>query len=304
MRLEQLSQIIEIADTGSFSEAARRLFISQPSLSRSVKQFEEELGYELFERTRSGVVLTERGKLVLERARTVERECQHLTDELITGESPARPTLRTASLYCRVTSRLPFPITRYDGQPVMLHYHNSTSLDEIIGLISTLQVDYATICVLSPFIKEMKIRLKNLDIEYHEVSRSAIYAAVGPASPLYGAEKTSRAEILGQTVICFADYSGDLMCNFAEALGIAAQARGLIKTNNPKIFYQAIHETSALGLIAVPPEIFPEMCEYSDIRLIPIEDSEIYAEYAWIKLRRVELGKFVIEETASRESVF
>ena len=58
MKLEQLSQVIEIADTGSFSEAARKLFITQPALSRSVKQLEQELGYEIFERNSSGVVLT------------------------------------------------------------------------------------------------------------------------------------------------------------------------------------------------------------------------------------------------------
>ena len=59
LKLEQLSEIIQIANMGSFSEAARVLYISQPNLSRSVKQLEEELGFEIFVRKSDGVVLTE-----------------------------------------------------------------------------------------------------------------------------------------------------------------------------------------------------------------------------------------------------
>ena len=58
------------------------------------------------------------------------------------------------------------------------------------------------------------------------------------------------------------------------------------------------------GHVAVPPDMFSEMCEYSDIRLIPITDSDSYAEYAWIKLRRVKLDEFALGEIAAKESVF
>ena len=160
MKLEQQSQVIEIADTGSFSEAARKLFITQPALSRSVKQLEQELGYEIFERNSSGVVLTVQGRSVLERAKTIERECQRMTDSLRFESPVQRKSLRTAALFCRVTSMLPDPIVRYDGQPVSLQYYNSTDLDEIMDMISTQSVDYATICILSPHIREIKMKLK------------------------------------------------------------------------------------------------------------------------------------------------
>ena len=54
MTLTQLRYIIAIADTGSMNEAAKSLFISQPSLSLAVKELEKEIGTELFKRSNRG----------------------------------------------------------------------------------------------------------------------------------------------------------------------------------------------------------------------------------------------------------
>ena len=58
MTLTQLRYIIAIADTGSMNEAAKSLFISQPSLSLAVKELEKEIGTELFKRSNRGVSVT------------------------------------------------------------------------------------------------------------------------------------------------------------------------------------------------------------------------------------------------------
>ncbi len=71
MNLKQLEQFVVIAETLSFREAARRLHISQPPLSVSVRKLEEELGQKLFDRSRRGVELTEVGAAVLTHARRV-----------------------------------------------------------------------------------------------------------------------------------------------------------------------------------------------------------------------------------------
>ena len=48
MTLNQLRNVIAIADTGSMNEAAKQLYIAQPSLSQSLKELEKEIGAELF----------------------------------------------------------------------------------------------------------------------------------------------------------------------------------------------------------------------------------------------------------------
>ena len=55
MTVQQCRYVIEIAKTGSFSEAAKQLFVAQSSLSVSIKALEGELGIKIFERSTNGV---------------------------------------------------------------------------------------------------------------------------------------------------------------------------------------------------------------------------------------------------------
>ena len=68
MEIRQLEYFCQIANTGSINEAARRLNMSQPPLSYQIRQLEKELNVTLFERTRTGVTLTEAGKVLYERS--------------------------------------------------------------------------------------------------------------------------------------------------------------------------------------------------------------------------------------------
>lgn len=71
MTLAQLRYMITIADTGSMNEAAKALYISQPSLSQAVKELEEEIGVEIFRRSNRGVSVTQEGREFLGYARQV-----------------------------------------------------------------------------------------------------------------------------------------------------------------------------------------------------------------------------------------
>ena len=62
MNIQQMRIVQAIADHGSFREAAKRLYLSQPSLSQAVKEVETELEVQLFERTNQGARLTAEGE--------------------------------------------------------------------------------------------------------------------------------------------------------------------------------------------------------------------------------------------------
>ncbi|MGT2637932.1 LysR family transcriptional regulator [Streptococcus ratti] len=71
MRIQQLYYIIKIVETGSMNEAAKQLFITQPSLSNAVRDLEREMGIEIFIRNPKGITLTKDGVEFLSYARQV-----------------------------------------------------------------------------------------------------------------------------------------------------------------------------------------------------------------------------------------
>ena len=69
MTLNQLRYVVEAAAAGSITEAAQRLFITQPSLTAAIHALEEELGIVIFRRTNKGITLTVKGEEFLAYAR-------------------------------------------------------------------------------------------------------------------------------------------------------------------------------------------------------------------------------------------
>ncbi|TVY02008.1 LysR family transcriptional regulator [Cohnella terricola] len=78
MTLQQLKYVIEVAARGSINEAAKRLFISQPSLSNAIKDLEEEMQLTIFERSNKGISLSKEGIEFLSYARQVVEQAELL----------------------------------------------------------------------------------------------------------------------------------------------------------------------------------------------------------------------------------
>lgn len=100
LKLKQIKLLILLAETGNLSETARQANMSQPALSRWLKELEEDVGHELFVRHAKGLSVTEAGNILLAHARRIlieaERTQQDLNDvskgyrrTLIIGMSPA-----------------------------------------------------------------------------------------------------------------------------------------------------------------------------------------------------------------------
>jgi LysR family hydrogen peroxide-inducible transcriptional activator len=78
--LRQLEYIVAVADTGQFVEAARQCAVSQPALSKQVREVEDMLGIELFERARPRVIVTREGEEIVRRARHLLAQARELVD--------------------------------------------------------------------------------------------------------------------------------------------------------------------------------------------------------------------------------
>lgn len=89
MTLQQLKYIIEIVNCGSINEAAKGLFITQPSLSNAVKELEAEIGFNLFIRTSKGITLSVDGAEFLGYARQVVEQAG-LLEQRYLNKKPSR----------------------------------------------------------------------------------------------------------------------------------------------------------------------------------------------------------------------
>lgn len=83
--LRQLQYVVAVAETGRFHEAAKKLHVSQPSLSAQIADVEAQLGVTLMERGRGGAVMTPLGEDFVRRARTVLRHVEDLKAAMIHG---------------------------------------------------------------------------------------------------------------------------------------------------------------------------------------------------------------------------
>ena len=80
MTIIQLEYLLAVANHGSFSQAAEKCFVTQPSLSMQVKNLEEELGVILLDRSKKPVIPTEAGTLVLNQAREAVMAFRRVTE--------------------------------------------------------------------------------------------------------------------------------------------------------------------------------------------------------------------------------
>ncbi|WP_174279357.1 LysR substrate-binding domain-containing protein [Sphingomonas bacterium] len=83
MKLTQLRDLAAIAETGGLRRAARRLGLSQPALSRSIRELEDELGVRLFDRSIGGMALTEAGRTFATRGDAARRELERAREEAL-----------------------------------------------------------------------------------------------------------------------------------------------------------------------------------------------------------------------------
>ncbi|WP_321949569.1 LysR family transcriptional regulator [Paraburkholderia sp. J10-1] len=118
MKIHQLRALVEVAATGTLKGAAYRLHVTQPAVTKAIRELEDEFGVRLFERNPWGVVPTPEGVALLQRARTVVREMERAEEDLahmkgrregrlVIGVSPIAGTAGLAEAFVEFRRRWP-----------------------------------------------------------------------------------------------------------------------------------------------------------------------------------------------------
>lgn len=96
-----LRYFVAVAEEGTLTRAAELLFVSQPALTKQIKQLEAQLGVRLFTRSRTGMALTEPGRVLQERVPVLLDEWDQVLRETKRAASRAACVLRVGFIQCR-----------------------------------------------------------------------------------------------------------------------------------------------------------------------------------------------------------
>ncbi|MEK7261889.1 MAG: LysR family transcriptional regulator [Pseudomonadota bacterium] len=113
MDIASLQVFLAVADTGSFSRAAERVFLTQPAISKRIAALEADLGTRLFDRIGRGIHLTEAGQALLIRARTVLRELDDVRRSITNLSGAVAGELSMATSHHIGLHRLPPALKRF-----------------------------------------------------------------------------------------------------------------------------------------------------------------------------------------------
>jgi DNA-binding transcriptional LysR family regulator len=139
MNLRQLHYLLAIADEGSFTRAAERLLVAQPSLSQQIKSLEQELGGQLLERLPTGVRLTAAGKAFVPEARAAVAHAERARRNARSALGLEAGELEVATVTSVAFGVLPPAFEhwreRYPGTTIALReYTHRRALDDAVRL--------------------------------------------------------------------------------------------------------------------------------------------------------------------------
>ena len=141
MTLTELKYIVAVATDRHFGRAAERCFVSQPSLSAAVKNLEDELGVQIFERAKSEVLLTPVGEEIVSQARRALDEADRVRSVAKHGKDPLDGPLRLGVIHTVAPYLLPELIAALrqaaPKMPLDIEENTTANLDEMLkgGLI-------------------------------------------------------------------------------------------------------------------------------------------------------------------------
>lgn len=184
MRLEQIEQILEISRLGSMNKAAKKLFLSQPNLSASIRSLEKELGFKIFTRTAQGMVLTQKGQELLFLTAPVLLQFKQANQLLRHHQNDSRQVLRVSNVYLGFVEKVYLKIQqRFSGQPFFSQYREVVTEKAIEDVENSL-ADIATLMFASNQASKYRALFEYRNLTYHSIGCCPVCVFVRKNHPL------------------------------------------------------------------------------------------------------------------------
>lgn len=183
MTSQQIEYILTLAELKSFSKAAKKLYVTQPSLSQFISNLEKQLGLSLFDRSTTPIRLTPAGEIYIKAARQMKDLEENLTNELYDLMALKKGTLKIGTSSFRASYLLPQSITAFHTQyPAITISIVEDSMENLLKLLQQGNLDL--IIGTYPF------DYKNFHVE--DLATEKLYLALPPSHPLNATLKDLR----------------------------------------------------------------------------------------------------------------
>jgi LysR family transcriptional regulator, low CO2-responsive transcriptional regulator len=193
MEIRQLRSLIAIAETGTFTAAARRLKVTQAAISMQIRQLEDELGVQLFVRAPKRVRPTEAGETLATRARAILREYDSAIEELASLAASTHQRLRIGTASTRVSAApLPSILQRLKAQyPQAEVTVVSGTSEKLVRQILAGDIDVAFV----------SLPVEAADIETEALEKDALVVIASPDHPLAKRRVVTAALLAAEKLI-------------------------------------------------------------------------------------------------------
>lgn len=292
MTLQQLRQIIAIADYGSMNEAAKQLFITQPSLSGMVKELEEEIGTTIFLRSNRGINITQEGAEFLIYARQVIDQYELLENRFM--EQKVKKKFSVSAQHFSFAVKAFVEMVQKVGMDEYEFAIHETKTNEVIESVKSFSSELGILNLNDLNDQVMKKIIKDNNLEFIELFQCQSYVYLWEGHPLAGEKCISMEQLEPYPCISF-EQGHKNSFHLAEEMKSTHEYKRIIKVDD-----RATVNNITVGLngYTICAGVVCEELNTSGHITIPMTDADTM-RLGYIKAKNSkisELGKLYIEE--------
>ena len=286
MTLLQLKYIVTIAAAGTISEAAKQLFITQPSLTSAVKELESELGITVFRRTNRGVTLTAEGEEFLGYARQVIDQTNLIEERYLGAGHVKHQFCVSTQHYSFAVEAFVALLKEYGGEEYDFRIRE-TQTWELIEDVAKLRSEVGVL-YLNRF-NETVIRktLKEKNLTFHRLFIARPHVFVSVFSPLAEKQSVSLADLEPYPRLSYEQGEHNSFYFSEEILSTLDSRKDIMVSDRATLFNLLI----GLNGYTICSGVINEDLNGKNIAAIPL-DVDDYMEIGYITHGQVRPGRF------------
>ncbi len=207
MNITQIKYVLEVAASASMREAASKLFVSQPALSASIKELEEELGILIFERTNKGISLTDEGREFVTYAKKAAAQYEILEDRYLSKDAGKERFSVSAQHYNVAIKAFRDVIRDMDPEKYVFSLRE-TKTREVLEDVSSLKSEVGIVSFSGASEGIIRKLFKEYQLDFVPLMRRETYAYVWHDHKFAGRKEISLEELSDYPCVSF-DQSDD-----------------------------------------------------------------------------------------------